>query len=87
VERDALLALFDREQRYELVSFNEQRELAPPVVRYLPAQGQEAFVLYSDLRGADVDAIIRREIDYFTRAGRSFEWKVYSHDYPSDLNA
>jgi hypothetical protein len=29
--------------------------------------------------------VINNEIAYFTKLGRGFEWKVYSHDQPADL--
>jgi hypothetical protein len=34
-----------------------------------------------------VEEVIDYEIDYFGKLNRGFEWKVYSHDDPSDLLA
>jgi GNAT superfamily N-acetyltransferase len=40
-------------------------------------------VVWSDLTPVDADATIKEQIERF--AGRSFEWKHYSHDQPPDL--
>lgn len=80
-----LLALYDQEQRRDIVYPDMTREVRPHVVRYTrPAPGRN-FILYSDLAGADVDAVIHEEVAYFSSLGQSFEWKVYSHDQPANL--
>lgn len=80
-----LLALFDREQRRDIVYPDMTREARQHVVRYTrPAPGAN-FILFSDLAGADVDAVIEQELAYFSSLGQPFEWKVYSHDQPADL--
>lgn len=43
------------------------------------------WVLYRDLAGADVDALIARQVAWFAERGRGFEWKHYGHDLPADL--
>jgi hypothetical protein len=40
-------------------------------------------VVWSDLDGTDVDAVIADQVRRF--AGRSWEWKHYSYDRPADL--
>lgn len=40
-------------------------------------------VLWSDLAGADTDAVIAVEVE--RAAGRELEWKHYAHDRPADL--
>ena len=79
------LALYDREQRRDVVYPDMLRQTLSHVVRYTrPAPGAN-FILFSDLAGADVDAVIREELEYFTSLHQPFEWKVYSHDHPADL--
>lgn len=44
-------------------------------------------LVYSRLDESDADAAIEEELAYFRGLGRAFEWKLYSHDKPSDLKA
>lgn len=84
MEREDMLALFDREQRIEIVYPDARRERGSHVIRHMSETGDRHFILYSDLRGADVDAVIAEEQAYFGPLGE-VEWKVYEHDEPSDL--
>ncbi len=36
-------------------------------------------------RGADLDALIARQRDYFAARGEAVEWKTYDYDEPADL--
>jgi GNAT superfamily N-acetyltransferase len=52
--------------------------------------GHQGHVTYRDLaglRGADLDALIARQVAHFTAAGQPFEWKTRAHDEPADLPA
>ncbi len=82
-----LLALFDRQQRREVEYFGLLREVDERIVRLVPAPGHEGdgCIIWSDLRAADADAAIRRELARIQAAGRDFEWKAYAHDAPGDL--
>ncbi|MFI6101165.1 GNAT family N-acetyltransferase [Lentzea sp. NPDC051213] len=35
--------------------------------------------------GAELDAVIARQRDFFTERGQAVEWKTWSHDVPADL--
>nr|WSX76870.1 GNAT family N-acetyltransferase [Streptomyces sp. NBC_00899] len=37
------------------------------------------------LRGAELDALIARQRDYFAARGEAVEWKIRGHDAPADL--
>ncbi|MGY0230595.1 GNAT family N-acetyltransferase [Longispora urticae] len=37
------------------------------------------------LDGAELDAFIARQRDFYAARGERFEWKTYSHDLPADL--
>jgi GNAT superfamily N-acetyltransferase len=46
------------------------------------------FVGYRDLaglEGAELDALIARQVDVFRARGEAFEWKLHAHDRPADL--
>ncbi len=85
LELPDLLALYDREQRRDIIYPDMAREVRPHVVRYTRSAPGRNFILYSDLAGADIDATIHEEVAYFSGLGQSFEWKVYSHDRPENL--
>jgi len=58
-----------------------------PLLRTI-GYGDRGWVEYHDLRGArgaDLDALIARQIRYFSERGTRFEWKLHGHDEPADL--
>ena len=55
-----------------------------PVLRFT-GFADRGFVLYRDLRGFDVDEVIRRQVAAFAARGEAFEWKLHGHDEPRDL--
>ena len=80
-----LLALFDRCQRIDITYPGMLRKSFPNLVRFQrPAPGM-SFVLYSRLDEQNAEAVIQEQMDYFTAQDLCLEWKVYSHDTPSDL--
>lgn len=87
MNEDALLALYDQEQRFDVVFPGFRREVAGSVVRYIDEtpSGDANFVLYSQLTEANAGQVIQEQLDYFGGNGRSFEWKLYTHDTPPDL--
>ncbi|MCC6613659.1 MAG: GNAT family N-acetyltransferase, partial [Anaerolineae bacterium] len=62
-----------------------RREEADGVVRYINLLSPCSFVLYMDVPDEAIDGTIDRQIAYFDSMGHDFEWKVFSHDRPSDL--
>jgi GNAT superfamily N-acetyltransferase len=84
----ALLALFDEQvrQRAGLDEEGVATETVPPVTRvYYPHQGFIAAPADTGLRGAELDAVIAREIAAFSARGEAVEWKTYGYDEPADL--
>ncbi len=79
-----LLAAYDAQLR----GSSEVAELdvdGPIYRRVFPFRG---FVSYRNLdgyRGADLDALIARQIEHFSALNLAFEWKTRSHDEPADL--
>jgi GNAT superfamily N-acetyltransferase len=58
-----------------------------PLLR-LTGLGRGGFIEYRDLgglEGAALDDLIARQVDVFRARGEAFEWKLHSHDQPSDL--
>lgn len=80
-----ILALYEQDQRISIHYHGMRTEQTPDVVRLVAlAEGQGA-VIYSRLTVSNVDQVIRDQIAYFEGIGQDFEWKVFSHDTPSDL--
>jgi GNAT superfamily N-acetyltransferase len=58
-----------------------------PLVRFVGFEGG-GFVGYRDLAGidgAELDALIARQVEVFADRGERFEWKLHGHDLPADL--
>lgn len=85
MDLQAVLKLYDREERREADYRGMTRVALPHLVRYEQAAPETSFILYSDLDETTADMAIDGQLDYFSRNGMPFEWKVYAHDRPADL--
>jgi GNAT superfamily N-acetyltransferase len=82
---DAIRQQFDHDERLHSYQPQARREASAEIVRYVNLHAPFSFILYSSLIAANADAIIEREIEYFTHIGHGFEWKTYNHDALGDL--
>ncbi|MGK5519959.1 GNAT family N-acetyltransferase [Micromonospora sp. URMC 107] len=58
-----------------------------PLVRVLGLD-RRGFLTYrtlDGLAGAELDALIARQVEFFRRRGEAVEWKLNGHDQPADL--
>ena len=89
LDRERLLAAYDRQVR------TAEHSRLPPGVR-AEADGPIVRVVGWDhgfisppadlgLEGADLDALIRRQRDFFALRGQEVEWKLRGHDLPPQL--
>ncbi len=85
MDREELLAIFDREQRIEIQFPGVAVETAGHVIRHCMPGNEPAFIAYSNLEDRTADAAIDQQMAYFADLNLSFEWKVYDHDGPADL--
>jgi len=89
METDAVhvLALFDRQlrraQRGERPGDVIEQE--DGVTRQIGQGDGWCGVVWSDLDEHSADAAIAAQVRRFAELGRDFEWKLYSHDRPTDL--
>ena len=73
MEKRALLALFDREQRVEVTYPDCIREAMPNLVRQLPKNPDDGgYVIYSHLDEDTVEDAIRDQLAYFKARGLRF---------------
>jgi GNAT superfamily N-acetyltransferase len=77
-----ILELLDQERRSG-VEISGKIEKTPNVVRCLSSDWNG--IIYTHFGSEQANSIIRAEVNLFKQLKRSFEWKVYSHDQPSDL--
>jgi GNAT superfamily N-acetyltransferase len=85
IDRLAVLALFDDQERFCARDVGLRREEQPHVVRHVDLLGKSGVVIYSSLSEDTVDAAIQDQMAYFGHLGQQFEWKVFGHDQPPDL--
>ena len=80
------IRLYDQDQRNDIEYPDTRREVTPSIVRHVNTSGTgQGYVIYSQLREDNVEQEIGEQIRYFESQGQDFEWKVFSHDRPSDL--
>ncbi len=60
-------------------------EVDDHVVRVVDFTDGWSGVTWSDLAGADIDAVISAQVGRFAAAGTRWEWKFYSYDQPLTL--
>ncbi|TXT41878.1 MAG: hypothetical protein FD137_2503 [Spirochaetes bacterium] len=80
-----ILALYDEHERRQASFPRFRREAGNHTVRLVDEGGRKGVVIFCALNPDNADAAIAGELDYFSRLGLGFEWKLFSHDTPSDL--
>ncbi len=79
-----ILSQYDRQVRRDIVA--EPGIRVERTYRTVRIFGLWNCILYSELDAETADSEIAEQVDYFRRHGAPFEWKVYAHDQPSDLD-
>lgn len=85
MNKQELLALYDKQLRIEIEYPDVRKEIFPHLVRFIkPAPGMN-FISYSRLEEMDLAAAIQEQIAYFAPMPQPFSWHVYDHDTPPEL--
>lgn len=79
--------LYDQDQRRDVEYPFVRREVTPQVIRSVDLGGWRGQIVYSQLDATNADSVIAEQIVYFEGLGQDFEWKLFEHDSPSDLQA
>jgi len=85
LNRMALLDLFDKEMRREIIYPDMRKDVLPWGVRFVRPSPGMSFIQYYSLDKSTADAAIQEQIDYFKEADQPFSWTVYDHDLPGDM--
>ena len=87
MNREAILALYDVQERQNSESPSYLRQVDGPIVRHVSKNPKRlSFIIYSQITAKTADAAIQAQLDYFAaNGGYGFEWKTYAHDTPADL--
>jgi GNAT superfamily N-acetyltransferase len=87
-----LLAIYDRQIRFESADPISERqavpEVEPLVVRHVPLDphARWGWVTWSRLTEANADQVIAEQVEFYAAREQSFEWKRFGHDEPADLD-
>ncbi|MEI8409904.1 MULTISPECIES: GNAT family N-acetyltransferase [unclassified Kribbella] len=82
----ALLAAYDEQLRGASEGADVPTSQDGPVIRVeYPSRGFVSYRSLAGLDGAELDALIARQRDYFAAKGQAVEWKLRGHDLPADL--
>jgi len=83
-----LLAAYDEQLRGTNEVGGVPTSTDGPVIRVeYPNRGFVSYRSVAELDGAELDALIARQRDFFTAKGQPVEWKFRAHDLPTDLPA
>ncbi|MFI7062259.1 GNAT family N-acetyltransferase [Kribbella sp. NPDC050124] len=81
-----LLAAYDEQLRGGSEGGSVPTSLDGPVIRVeYPSRGFVSYRSVEGLDGAELDALIARQRDFFAAKGQAVEWKLRGHDLPADL--
>lgn len=84
MNREAILKRLDEERR-SLIWDSDVLDVLPDVTRLRSVNNLRHTIIHSSLTADNADQVIAREIEHHRQLGVEFEWKVYSHDRPADL--
>jgi hypothetical protein len=84
MDLNAIRKRLDDERRY-LARDGEVVEVRPCLTRVV--NGRQRMVAWSSLTETNADEVIADELAQHRAADGEFEWKLYSHDQPADLQS
>lgn len=84
VDEKEILARFDAQVRRGILP--EPGIRVERTYRAVRIVGLWNCILYSELDATTADSEIAAQVDYFRHRDTQFEWKVYAHDQPRDLD-
>lgn len=87
IDRARLLAAYDEQLRGPSAADRLPSSVDGPLVRVeYPRRGAIRYRSLAGIEGAELDALIIRQREFFAGKGKAVEWAVRSHDLPADLS-
>ncbi|WP_245830950.1 GNAT family N-acetyltransferase [Sediminibacillus massiliensis] len=87
IENKWLISAFNERYRKVVEPPGFTREETETVVRHISLTEEKSFISYSNFNEDETERIIDSEIEYFSKSGKTFEWKVYDFDQPPELKS
>lgn len=89
MDMEQIRALYTHHQRINIHYEGMMREETPHVVRCIGVNIPRGYISYlkPGLTSAELSAVIREQIAFYSELGQAFEWKVFDMDKPADLKA
>lgn len=85
IDQNAFLSLYDQHVRKGPADGRTEREVTPQVIRHVPTDEHDCWIVWSQLSAETAEDVIHQERDLFLKRQRLVEWKVFGHDQPTDL--
>ncbi len=85
MNRQDVISAYNLYERQNLVIPGCEKIITPELTRFVAQQDYGSFISYHQFDEQRTTAIIEREIEFYTQAKRSFEWKTYLSDTPTNL--
>jgi len=80
MNRNRLLARYDKQLRVHMLYPEARREVTKDVVRFIRKAPGMNFVSFTFAGEHDLEHVIDQQLEYFIPMGQPFTWKVYDHD-------
>jgi len=80
MNREHLLAKYDKDLRIHMAYPEARKEVSGDVVRFVRNAPGMNFVAFTFANEGQLHDVIHQELDYFVPLNQPFTWKVYDHD-------
>jgi hypothetical protein len=80
MNREHLLAKYDKDLRIHMAYPEARKEVSGDVVRFVRNAPGMNFVAFTFANEGQLHDVIHQELDYFVPMDQPFTWKVYDHD-------
>ena len=80
MNREQLLAKYDKDLRIHMAHPEARKEVSGDVVRFVRNAPGMNFIAFTFANECQLHNVIHQELDYFVPLNQPFTWKVYDHD-------
>lgn len=80
-----IMHLYNKHERIGASIPGYAKITSPDVVKYISEDSKSGFINYYCIKAEHTDAVISRELEYFSSICCPFEWKTYDTDEPFNI--